>query len=207
MSTAQAVNFAPSIASLSKRWFGRRLCSGIMAQVLRPHIHAIGYPVMSVPKYALRPATENDLPSILDIYGQTGLDDGVRLELPVARELFAGLARYPYYRIFVVTDADANVRATYALLIMDNLAHVGAPLAIVEQVAVSSSQQGLGIGRLMMGHAMAQARAQGCYKLALSSNVKREQAHDFYDKLGFVRHGYSFVMHLVQGGEREEFAG
>lgn len=161
---------------------------------------------MTEPKYSIRAATEHDLPSILDLYAQTGLDDGVRLEMPVARDLFAGLARYPTYWIFVVTDDEANVRATYALLIMDNLAHAGKPLAIVEQVAVASSQQGLGLGRLMMHHAMARSRAHGCYKLALSSNVKREQAHGFYDKLGFVRHGYSFVMHLEPGSEPEDFA-
>jgi hypothetical protein len=28
--------------------------------------------------------------------------------------------------------------------------------------------------------------------MALSSNLKRQKAHDFYDSLGFERHGYSF---------------
>ena len=52
----------------------------------------------------------------------------------------------------------------------------------------------------MMQHAMDQSRALGCYKLALSSNVKRELAHAFYDKLGFVRHGYSFIVDLAATG-------
>ena len=118
------------------------------------------------------------------------------MELAEARALFSRFARYPYYRLFLVTDAGGTILATYALLIMDNIAHVGAPLAIVEQVAVSATQQGQGLGTLMMHHAMEVSRAQGCYKLALSSNVKREKAHDFYDKLGFTRHGYSFVVDL-----------
>lgn len=53
-----------------------------------------------------------------------------------------------------------------------------------------------GLGTQLMHHAMEEARTQGCYKLALSSNVKREKAHDFYDNLGFTRHGYSFVVDL-----------
>jgi hypothetical protein len=44
-----------------------------------------------------------------------------------------------------------------------------------------------------MEHAMKVAGAAGAYKLVLSSNAKRERAHTFSERLGFVRHGYSFV--------------
>ena len=142
----------------------------------------------------IRTATEADLSAVLDLYADTGLDDGVRLPLEKARELFARFARYPDYRLFVAEDATGAVCASYALLIMDNIAHIGAPLAIVEQVAVAGSHRGQGLGTLMMHHAMALSRAAGCYKLALSSNIKFEQAHAFYEKLGFQRHGYSFVV-------------
>jgi GNAT superfamily N-acetyltransferase len=65
---------------------------------------------------------------------------------------------------------------------------------VVEDVAVSPSHQGKGIGRAMMAHALEECRKAGCYKLALSSNLKRENAHQFYESLGFKRHGYSFVI-------------
>jgi ribosomal protein S18 acetylase RimI-like enzyme len=144
----------------------------------------------------IRPATQDDIPAILDLYAQTGLDDGLRLKPAQARDLFHRMAAYPYYRLFVVIEAEPHVTATYGLLIIDNLAHGGTPLAIVEHVAVSTDHQGQGLGQLMMHHAMTESRAHGCYKLALSSNVKRERAHEFYDRLGFVRHGYSFVVDL-----------
>jgi GNAT superfamily N-acetyltransferase len=66
----------------------------------------------------------------------------------------------------------------------------------VEDVAVAPERQGQGIGRAMMEHALAECRKAGCYKLALSSNVKREGAHRFYESLGFERHGYSFAVFL-----------
>jgi len=47
-----------------------------------------------------------------------------------------------------------------------------------------------------MNHAMTQARAVGCYKLTLSSNLRRTEAHAFYDALGFERHVYSFLIPL-----------
>ncbi|MBU2581614.1 MAG: GNAT family N-acetyltransferase [Alphaproteobacteria bacterium] len=144
----------------------------------------------------IRQATEADLPAVLDLYADAGFDYGVRLEMEKAQEIFRRFATYPSYRLFVAVDPDGKVAGTYALLFMDNIAHIGKPLAIVEQVAVAASNQGTGLGTLMMRHAMDQSRAHGCYKMALSSNVKFDAAHRFYEGLGFTRHGYSFVVHL-----------
>jgi len=38
------------------------------------------------------------------------------------------------------------------------------------------------------------AKEKGCYKLTLSSNLRREAAHAFYESLGFTKHGYSFLI-------------
>ena len=143
-----------------------------------------------------REATREDLPQILALYAQPGLDDGEVLALQKAREVFAQFARYPNYRLFVVclAGASARVLGSYALLVMHNLAHMGAPSAVVEDVVVDEAHRSQGLGRQMMAHAMAQARAAGCYKLALSSNSRRERAHAFYESLDFKRHGYSFVI-------------
>lgn len=151
----------------------------------------------------IRAASEADLPAILDLYAETGLDDGVRLTPQRASDIFTRLSGYPDYRILVVTGSDGKVVASYALLIMDNIAHVGAPLAVVEQVAVAANHRGAGHGTFMMRHAMAEAQARGCYKLALSSNVRFTEAHAFYDRLGFKRHGFSFLVDLAATGPEE----
>lgn len=44
------------------------------------------------------------------------------------------------------------------------------------------------------------AHKKGCYKAALSSNLKRERAHAFYESLGFERHGYSFRISTQRSG-------
>ncbi len=144
----------------------------------------------------IREATDHDLPQVLALYAQPGMNDDRVLDLAQAREILAQFARYPSYRLFVANEAGAPQQAvgTYALLVMHNLAHLGTPSAIVEDVVVDVTRRGQGIGRQMMAHAMAQARAAGCYKLALSSNRRRERAHAFYESLGFERHGYSFVI-------------
>ena len=145
---------------------------------------------------AIRQATDADLPYVLALYAQPGLDAGRVLDVPAARELFSQFARYPNYRLFVACDEaqQGAVVGTYALLIMHNLAHHGTPSAVAEDVAVAPDRHGQGIGRQLMAHAVSQARDAGCYKLALSSNQKREKAHAFYLSLGFKLHGLSFVI-------------
>jgi GNAT superfamily N-acetyltransferase len=74
------------------------------------------------------------------------------------------------------------------------MTHVEMRDALEEDLpAVLPSRQGQSIGRAMMEHAREACRQAGCYKLALSSNLRREDAHRFYDSLGFERHGFSFV--------------
>jgi GNAT superfamily N-acetyltransferase len=41
------------------------------------------------------------------------------------------------------------------------------------------------------------AKEKGCYKMSLSSNLRREKAHQFYESLGFKKHGFSFLMDLT----------
>ncbi|MDT7514750.1 GNAT family N-acetyltransferase [Rhodoferax mekongensis] len=141
----------------------------------------------------IRQAGEADLPAVLALYAQPDLDDGQVLSDEDARAVFAQFARYPNYRLFVAVRDDTVV-GTYALLVMHNLAHRGAPSAIAEDVVVDKACQGQGIGRQMMAHALQRAKEAGCYKLALSSNRKRTDAHAFYESLGFQQHGLSFVM-------------
>lgn len=129
-------------------------------------------------------ATEEDLPAILDLYAQPEIDDGRKLPLEEAKRIFAHIQSYPSYRIYVA-KSEGKICGTFALLIMDNLGHLGSPSGIVEDVAVDPAHQGQGIGKAMMEFARRQCQAMGCYKLALSSNLKRKKAHDFYLSLGF----------------------
>lgn len=145
----------------------------------------------------MRQAQADDLPAVLELYAQPGLDDGRVLTVEEADALFAEFARYPNYRLFVACDErDGAIVGSYALLVMHNLAHRGTPSAIAEDVVVAPARQGQGIGRQMMAHAMAQARQAGCYKLVLSSNRKRQAAHAFYESLGFAQHGLSFLIEM-----------
>ena len=133
------------------------------------------------------------------MYGQLEVDAGDVLSIEEARAVVQRFRAYPDYKLYVAC-LDAAVVGTFALLIMDNLAHRGARSAVVEDVVVVAAHQGRGIGRQMMRFALERCREAGCYKMALSSNRRRAAAHRFYESLGFVRHGYSFSMEM-EGGE------
>ena len=144
-----------------------------------------------------REASKSDLPDVLRLYAQPDLDDGKVLSTSEAERIFERMARFPNYRVYVAVS-DARVVGTFALLIMDNLGHLGAPSPIIEDVAVDPTLQGKGIGKEMMRHAIQLATDNGCYKVMLSSNLERERAHAFYESLEFERHGYSFRIDTQQ---------
>ena len=138
-----------------------------------------------------REASKADLPAVLRLHAQLALDDDKVLSLDEAERVFERFALYPDYKIYLAVR-EGNVIGTFALLVMDNLGHMGAPSAIIEDVAVDPEWQGHGVGKMMMRHALKICSEKGCYKAVLSSNLKRERAHAFYESLGFERHGYSF---------------
>jgi GNAT superfamily N-acetyltransferase len=143
-----------------------------------------------------REASRADLPAVLALYAQPDLDGDQALTLAEAERILGRMARYPDYRLYVA-ESGGRVVGTYTLAVLDNLCHRGMPSGVVEDVAVDPALHRAGIGRAMMEHALALCRQKGCYKLMLSSNLKRAKAHAFYDSLGFERHGYSFRADLA----------
>jgi GNAT superfamily N-acetyltransferase len=150
-------------------------------------------------KLLIRPAAAADLEKVLALYAQPEFDAGDVLPLETAKRLWQRFADYPDYTLYVAERA-ADIVGSFALLVMHNLGHLGAPSAIVEDVVVAPAFQRHGIGKAMMQFALDRCREKGCYKLMLSSNAKREDAHAFYESLGFVRHGFSFRIDLAEPG-------
>lgn len=167
-----------------------------LAQRLDEDIQTLQKKAMPPPMTVhIRAAAERDLPAILHLYAQPAIDAGDILAIEDAKGIFERMRTYPDYTLYVAV-VEQSVVGTFALLIMDNLGHLGVPSGIVEDVAVAPPWQGQGIGTAMMRFAMRQCRDKKCYKLMLSANVKRHAAHRFYAALGFRKHGYSFVIDL-----------
>jgi GNAT superfamily N-acetyltransferase len=141
----------------------------------------------------IRKATKSDLEAILSLYACLDQGDVQGLDAREAERVLERIGTYPDYSVYVA-ESKGQVVGVFALLIMDNLAHGGAPSGVVEGVVADPEWRGQGLGQAMMQLAMEQCKKAGCYKLALCSSVARRQAHEFYESLGFERHGYSFVV-------------
>ena len=136
----------------------------------------------------VRDATQADLPRIVELLAQLS-PDAAREDLgpPLLesyRAAFREIETDPRQRLLVV-EAAGRVAGTAALSIVPNLSHQGRPYAIVENVVVDEAQRGTGCGELLMRHAMEEAQRANCYKLVLTSNKRRADAHRFYQRLGF----------------------
>ncbi len=143
----------------------------------------------------IREAKKEDLSEILELYRQQDMDNGKVLSIKQAEAIFIKISDYPNYKIFIAID-EGKIVGTFALAIMDNLANMGAASGLIEDVVVKTDWQGRGIGKQMMKYAVEYCKKYECYKVALSSNLKREKAHHFYESLGFRKHGYSFLLEL-----------
>jgi GNAT superfamily N-acetyltransferase len=86
----------------------------------------------------------------------------------------------------MVADLGGEVVGTFQFAVLRGLSHLGRPVAQVESVHVAQSQRSKGIGEAMMIWAINEARRNGCYRLQLTSNKGRTDAHRFYRRLGFV---------------------
>ena len=136
--------------------------------------------------------------SLLSLYKLLEVDTEPAVPLERARARFRDLESNPHHRLYVA-ELGATIVGTFSLIFIPGLSHGARDSCVVEDVVVASELQGAGIGKQMMRFAMAACVARHCYKLVLSSHVRRERAHRFYEGLGFRKHGFSYLLDLSGG--------
>jgi GNAT superfamily N-acetyltransferase len=97
---------------------------------------------------------------------------------------FEEVAASPANTLFVAERSGAVV-GTFQITLIPGLAARGRRRAKIESVHVAPESRGLGIGAIMMAHALAFAREHNVGLVELTSNKAREDAHRFYRNLGF----------------------
>jgi len=148
----------------------------------------------------VRPATEEDIPRILELYDELairgGREDTESGPTPdKARRVFSEISADPRHELFVAEDG-GRVAGSIVLLIVPNLSHGGTPWSIAENLIVTKRQRGRGIGRMLLEHVIARAREKGCYKVQLWSSTSRGEAHGLYRSLGFQESAYGFRLYF-----------
>ena len=137
----------------------------------------------------IRCCETQDLPSLHLLYQQ--LQPGDTTTFTEIEQGFHAMCAQPGCDIYVA-ELDGRVAGAFVLYILPNMTRNGRPAAIVENIVVDEAHRGQGIGRAMLEYARAMAQTHGCYKLSLTSNAKRTEAHEFYRRCGMMQHGVSF---------------
>jgi GNAT superfamily N-acetyltransferase len=85
----------------------------------------------------------------------------------------------------IVAALDAKMIGTLHLMFLPSISHQGGLRSQVESVRVDRKFQNKGIGSQMMEYAIQRARVRGAHLVQLTTHAAREDAHRFYERLGF----------------------
>ena len=142
---------------------------------------------------AIRVAGLADIPQLLALYKLLDIEPEPEMPVEQASARFLDLTSNPGHRIYVA-EFEQKIVGTFALIFVGGISHGARNSCIVEDVVVAPEVQGAGIGKQMMRFAMQRCASGDCYKLVLSSHLDRSNAHRFYERLGFRKHGYSYLI-------------
>lgn len=149
---------------------------------------------------AVREATLADLGHILPLLDQLR-EQSSRPERPGEeltprhQQAMAEILGSPHMTI-LVAEVGGEIRGTCALAFLPNINHGAAPYCILENMVVDQSVRGSGVGKALVDRAVELARQKGCYKLSLTSNLKRADAHRFYESAGLTHTHKGFTIYL-----------
>ena len=96
----------------------------------------------------------------------------------------------------LVAEDKGRIAGALVLAIVENITRKGTPYAIIENVVVDEDARGQHHGEALIEQAVEEARQGGCYKVSLTSNKRRGEAHRFYERMGFVQTHEAFRIDL-----------
>jgi GNAT superfamily N-acetyltransferase len=155
-----------------------------------------------LPGLSARRAQRADLPRLLELLADDRLGknrEGVGSDDPAYIRAFDTIDRDPNQQL-LLAELDDRVVGMLQITFIPGLSRRGAWRANIEAVRVDSSLRGRGIGVWLMTRALDIARKRGCKLAQLTSDKQRDEAHRFYDKLGFVAShvGYKLVLESLE---------
>jgi GNAT superfamily N-acetyltransferase len=141
---------------------------------------------MGAAAVTIRPALEADAPVIARLLAEGTLRPGE--EDPQNPRPYAEAVRRIRAaggEVLVAVD-DGDVVGVLEVVVLEHLQHQGGRAAELESVHVDERRRSQGIGAALVAAAVAWARQQGCYRVQLTSNRVRTDAHRFYELNGFT---------------------
>jgi ribosomal protein S18 acetylase RimI-like enzyme len=143
---------------------------------------------MTVTGIIFRIATRADLPSIVRLLADDDLGgQRERNEDPLPDSYYSAFEEILQDRNheLIVAELNGEVIGTLHLMFLPSISFQGGLRAQIESVRVDTRYQSRGIGSEMMKWAIERAKARGAHIVQLTTHKSREDAHRFYERLGF----------------------
>ncbi len=96
----------------------------------------------------------------------------------------------------LVAEVDGQVVGFCQLIVFRHLQARGGLCAEIESVHVHPDHRDSGVGTTLVRAAIDRACDLGCYRVQLTSNLRRPDAHRFYERLGFTPSHVGFKLRL-----------
>jgi GNAT superfamily N-acetyltransferase len=97
----------------------------------------------------------------------------------------------------LVATLDGEVVGVAQLMTFRHLQHRGGRCAEIESMHVDDAHRGRGVGALLLEALVTAAGERGCYRVQLTSNKQRGDAHRFYERNGFSATHEGFKRYLT----------
>lgn len=136
----------------------------------------------------IRPVRREDLAALLELYVHLNPDNAAVPEDALLQPAWEWILSDPNIYCFVA-DTDGVLTGSCLLAVLPNLTRGARPFGVIENVVTHREYRRQGIGARLMRRALQAAWDADCYKVMLLSGAWREDAHRFYEELGFTRGG------------------
>ncbi|HEU4885342.1 MAG TPA: GNAT family N-acetyltransferase [Longimicrobium sp.] len=135
----------------------------------------------------VRPVADADLPAVARLMGELGYPASAEQ----VRDRLARVAGDDDYAAYVA-EVDGEVAGFLGMARGWAYEHER-PYARIITLVVDTQVRRRGVGARLVEFADEWARERGAYVLMLNTNVRREEAHLFYESMGFRRTGYRYA--------------
>lgn len=169
------------------------IASGIREALAVPASSAGTAPLGDV---SLREARPEDAPAIARLLAGGSLRGSEDASNPAVYAEALRDIRSGTNSVVLVAEVDGRVVGTCQLIWFRHLQERGGLCAEIESMHVEAGCRGKGVGGILLDAAVARARDLGCYRIQLTSNRSRKDAHRFYERHGFEPSHVGFKRYL-----------
>ncbi|MEP3209572.1 MAG: GNAT family N-acetyltransferase [Maribacter sp.] len=111
-------------------------------------------------------------------------------------DAFERIRADPNQELMVVEDRKGKVIGTLQLSFIQYLTYQGGIRAQIEAVRIHEDLRGMGIGQQLFEWAIQRAKDKGAHVVQLTTDKKRPEALNFYEKFGFIASHEGMKLHL-----------